>query len=215
MFRVIRRPFPEGYASAMVASLACGMPQLERHMAVFVAAADESEGGDQAGLFLFGGWVGPFTLWQESFAPAWQERVLNRHPVIDYLHTAELQSADGRAKFGLSESEVRRRIESAVDVIRSAGALHLVITHIDGRHFREVFKDTKIVKCGDQPGVYKFEPDYMGFIGFAAGVLEHVGEHWPDAETVNFIVEKKGTPIDWATSTPDWRMRSMPAIRAT
>ena len=49
-------------------------------MAVFVAAGDESERGEQKGAFLYGGFVGPSRDWIDWFAPAGEERVLNVLP---------------------------------------------------------------------------------------------------------------------------------------
>ena len=48
-----------------------------------------------------------------------------------------------------------------------------------------------VVRPGTQPGTYPFEPDYIGFLGFAYAALEYVGTNHPDAEQVDFIVERK------------------------
>lgn len=159
-------------------------------MAVFVAAADEAESGDQCGLFLFGGYVASVRDWTDWFAPAWEERVLNGPPTLPYFHMAQLHS-EGRDKYSLTEVQAEARIDEAVRVVRSMGSLHLVTANLDGDLFREVFGDTKIIKPGPQPGVYPFEPDYLGFLGFATGALEHVAANCADVDKVDFVIEKK------------------------
>jgi len=52
-------------------------------MSLFTAFGDESDGGDQTGPFVFGGFVAPTRDWVDYFTPAWEERVLNR--AVDWL----------------------------------------------------------------------------------------------------------------------------------
>ena len=190
MFRVVYKRHRAGLSAEITGAL-LWMPRLERQMAVFVAAADESDGATQRGPFLYGGYVAKFTYWTESFTPAWQERLLNGNPVLPYFHMTEVNSPKGREKYGLEGIEADRRIEEAVNVIRSSGGLYLCTTEMDGGHFRDVFKDFKIPTKGKQPGVYRFEPDYLAFLGFAFAALEYVGREHPDADKVNFVVERK------------------------
>ncbi|MGE0444041.1 MAG: hypothetical protein AB7P99_02335 [Vicinamibacterales bacterium] len=160
-------------------------------MAVFQAVADESDGPDQQGAFLFGGFVAPAQDWNNWFDPAWEDRVIKRKPVIPYFHMVEMRSPSWRAAIGLGSAEAESRIDEAARVIGSSGSLHLVRTQLDGGVFREVFKATKVVRTGHQPGWYPLEPDYLGFLGFAYGALEWVADNYPDAETVDFLVERK------------------------
>ena len=163
-------------------------------MAVFVAAADDSEAGDQTGPFLFGGYVAPLRDWEDWFAPAWVQRVLGRPPrtVLPYFHMTEVASPTGRVKYGLTERDANARINEAVDVIRSMGTLHFMHSLMNGNHFRETTKSVRLVQQqSKQWGTYRFEPDYVAFLGFAYGVLHHVRAEWPDAEKVDFVVEKK------------------------
>jgi hypothetical protein len=64
-------------AVSLVRSLFCGLPRLEKRMAVFVSASDESDGGHHRSRFWHGGWVAPEKDWVTYFAPAWRERVLD------------------------------------------------------------------------------------------------------------------------------------------
>jgi hypothetical protein len=193
LFRIVRKPQRSGLAAELLESLFCGLPRLARRMAVFVAAGDESDGAKQDGYFLYGGFVAPIRDWIDWFVPAWEERVLNPKPRIPYLHMVEMRSSSWRKDFGLTESQAERRIDEAARVICSMGSLQLLTTWIDGGHFRSVFKGARIAKKGPQVGAYSFDPDYIGFLGFAYNGIEYVAEHYPDAEKVDFVVERKKT----------------------
>jgi len=160
-------------------------------MAVFVAAADESDGHLQTGPFVYGGFVGPSRDWIDWFAPAWEERVLNVAPTIPFFHMAEIRNPKWQGKNGFTWIDAERRIDEAVRVVASMGSIHLVRTSLDGGHFRKVFDTFRIVRQGYQPGTYALDPDYIGFLGFARGVLEYVRQSYPDAERVDFVVERK------------------------
>jgi hypothetical protein len=163
-------------------------------MAIFVAAGDESDGPQQRGPFLYGGFVAPLADWDDWFAPAWRERVLagrRGHPAIPFLHMADIRSPKWRAAHGLTFDEAESRVDEACRVIGSSGALRFCYGGLDGGHFRDTFKTTKLIRPGKQPGTYAMEPDYMGFLGFAYAALEYVHDHHPDAQLVNFVVERK------------------------
>jgi len=160
VFRLVHKPHRPGLAAELLESLFCGLPRIEKRVAVFVAAADESDGPKQTGPFVYGGFVGPTRDWIDCFAPAWQERVLNGRPTLPFFHM---------------------------------GSIRLARTSFDGGHFRQTFQSVRVARKGAQAGGYPFEPDYIGFLGFARGVLEHVKSEYPDAEKVDFLVEKKQT----------------------
>ena len=80
MLRLVRKRQRAGLAAELVGSLFCGLPRIEKRMAVFVAAADESDAPTRDGAFLYGGFVAPFVDWHQWFTPAWEERVLNKVP---------------------------------------------------------------------------------------------------------------------------------------
>jgi hypothetical protein len=160
-------------------------------MAVYIAASDESDGPLQNGPFVYGGFVGPSRDWIDWFAPAWEERVLNPEPVLAYFHMAEIRSPKWQARNGWTATDAERRIEEAVRVVASSGSIHLVRTSFDGGHFRQLFGSARVIKRDSQPGTYPFDPDYVGFLGFARGVLEYVHSYHDDVERVDFIVERK------------------------
>jgi hypothetical protein len=65
-----------------------------------------------------------------------------------------------------------------------------ICINIDAGDFRDKFSTTRVAvpKKKEQP----FEPDYMCFLGYAIYLLEYVAKHHPEAEKVDFIVERKG-----------------------
>jgi hypothetical protein len=62
---------------------------------------------------------------------------------------------------------------------------------MDGGHFRDVFRETKVVRVRPQPSMSKLEPDHISFLGFAIAALEVVHHKHLDAEKVDFLIEKK------------------------
>src|SRR5437773_7905334 len=91
-------------AASLVRSLFCGLPRQDRRMAVvFVSGSDESAGRDQRCPFHYGGFVAPEEDWSRWVAPAWQERVLDGCPQLEFLHLTEMQNPKGRAKLGIDE----------------------------------------------------------------------------------------------------------------
>ena len=160
-------------------------------MCVFVAAADESDGPQQSGPFVYGGFVGPAHDWTGWFTPAWRERVLNGAPALAHFHMAQIRNPKWQAANGLTATDAERRIDEAVRVVSSMGSIHVVRTSFDGGHFRQVFKDTRVIKTRPQPGTYKFQPDYVGFLGFARGALEYVNQSCQRAARVDFVIERK------------------------
>lgn len=162
-------------------------------MAVFLAAGDESDGPLQRGPFLYGGFVAPVKEWIDSFAPAWEERVLNLDPPIPFLHMVEIRKSSWRQKYGLTLDQAEQRVEEAARIIGGSGHVSLVKTEFDGGHFRDVFGATKVIRLGNQPTLYRFEPDFIGFIGFVYAALDYVAQRYPDAEQVDFVVEQKSS----------------------
>jgi hypothetical protein len=193
VFRLVHKPHRPGLAAELLESLFCGLPRIEKRVAVFVAAADESDGPKQTGPFVYGGFVGPTRDWIDCFAPAWQERVLNGRPTLPFFHMTEIRNPKWQVENGLLPWEADRRIDEAVCVVGSMGSIRLARTSFDGGHFRQTFQSVRVARKGAQAGGYPFEPDYIGFLGFARGVLEHVKSEYPDAEKVDFLVEKKQT----------------------
>lgn len=149
---------------------------------VFLAAGDDSEKGDRTGPYLHAGFVAPVSCWTDYFAPAWEERVLNLSPAVSHFHLAERNR----------QPNSERRIDEATRVIGSTGSLLPVATAFNGSLFREAFRGTKTVRSlGNQPGAIKFSPDFLAFIGFAYAAVDFVSREFPEAERIDFLVERK------------------------
>jgi hypothetical protein len=179
-----------GIVPSLVRSLFCGLPRPDRRMAVFVSGSDESAGKTQRDIFVFAGWVGPEDDWSRFFAPAWKERVLDGPPPIPYLHMTDIRSPQWRSKYGLSQLQADDRIDEAVLLLDTMQTLFPAGVSIDAGAFRDNFGKTKI---RSRTGGYKtFDPDYFCFLAYVWFVLNHVAIHRPEAEKVDFIVERKG-----------------------
>lgn len=157
-------------------------------MALFLAAADETEA---SGTWLHAGFVAPVSDWIDWFAPAWEERVLQGPPPIPHLHMVDIRSEAWRSDHGISLSAAERRVDEATRIINSLGTLFLVSSTVDAKHFRDRMRSKKIIRPTTQPAVYRFDPDYMSYLGFTFGVLHYVHSTHPEAEKVDFMFERK------------------------
>lgn len=179
----------------MVGSWFCELPNPERRVAVFVAGADESTGRAHTDPFLFGGFVARERLWSRSFAPAWQRRVLNGPPKIDWLHMADIKSPKWRAAHGLTPEDVEHRLDEAFALIDAAGGLYPVAYRVDAGHLRGAFAEAEVKLVMNTEGglaVKRFEPDYYCFVQWAFRVLLYVNLNYPEAEKVDFVIERNG-----------------------
>jgi len=157
-------------------------------MAVFVASGDESSGKDHRSRFFYGGYVAPQRVWDEWVAPAWEERVLNGPPTIPYLHMTDIRSAKWRSKYALTESDADTRVAEAVRIIGSTGSLCAITSEVDAAHYRDSLQwEMKLPK----KRAVTTEPDHYCFWGFAMTTLGFIAARQPDAEKVDFIVERK------------------------
>ncbi len=158
-------------------------------MAVFVAGSDESAGKTQHDRFYLGGFVAPETDWSDFFAPAWQERVLDGPPNIPYLHMTDIRSRQWLARHGLTWDAGDDRVEQAFAVIRTMGSLYPIGAHLNAGKFREQFATLKMVVASG--GAKSYEPDYLCFLAYTVIVLDYVATVHPEAEKVDFMVERK------------------------
>lgn len=158
-------------------------------MAVFLSSSDENAGKDHRSMFFYGGLLAPVKDWVELFVPRWQERVLDGPPPIPYLHMTEIRSKAWRIANGLSDDEAERRVDAAFLVFDGVTSLRPISSRMNAGHFQDTFGKRKIRIAS---GAFKhFFPDYIAFIGYVFTVLGYVSDHFPDAEKVDFLVEKK------------------------
>lgn len=193
MFRVVSKLQREGLAAELVEALFSGLPRLDKRVAVFLAAGDESDGPEQRGPFVYGGFVAPVRVWIDSFTPAWEKHVLNTDPPIPHLHMVDIRKPAWRERYGLTGTEAELRVDAAAAIIAAARDVRPIKTEFDGGHFRDVFGTTKLVKVKKQTSFYRLEPDYVAFLGFCYAALDMVKTFYSDAEKVDFLVEHKTT----------------------
>lgn len=178
-------------ASALVRSLFCGLLRQERRMAVFVAGLDETNTQGEDPVFVSGGYLAPEADWSQYFANSWDERVLNyRGRRIPYFHTTELRSQTFRKKHGISSLDADGRMNEAARIIRSAGYLRIVSTEISAASLRKlVIEPVRRVGVGLKRTAKT--PDFYCFLSFVITCIKGVRQEFPDAEKVDFLVERK------------------------
>lgn len=156
-------------------------------MAVFVAASDETSGGNVGSAYHYAGWIAPEPDWSNFFTPAWKERVLDGPPEIPYLHMTDIRSRAWRGKYGITETVVEERLDEAARVIDQMGSLFPLMYTIHRSDFNPLYKEHKVIVAS---GATKdFQPDFLAFLAYAYGVLKYVHDKHPSADRVNFLVE--------------------------
>jgi hypothetical protein len=175
----------------MVRSLFCGLPRQDKRMAVFVLGLDETTGKTDRDIFLLAGFVAPEQDWSRFFAPAWQERVLDGPPAIPYLHMTEIRSRSWRDRHGLSRLEADDRIDEALRLVDTMQSLYPIGVRADAAFVRDRFSEVKVMRSSlGKPS--RFEPDYICFLSYVWIVMNYIEQHQPNAEKVDFIVERNG-----------------------
>ncbi|WP_109487866.1 DUF3800 domain-containing protein [Occallatibacter savannae] len=161
-------------------------------MALFVAASDESYSrGNSRGHFLYGGFLAPYDDWTGDFAQSWDKNVLSGPPPIPYLHMSDIRRPEWREKQGngITRAEGERRVRAAFELIAETSSLTPIATELNAGHMLDTFTQRIHVRSG---GKKKFLPDYLAFIAYVYLVLEFCSRARPEAEKVDFLVEKSG-----------------------
>jgi hypothetical protein len=174
-------------AVSLVRSLFWELPRQDKRVALFVAASDETSGGNAVSTFHYSGWIAPEPDWTLYFTPAWQEWVLEGPPKIPYVHMTDMRSRKWREEHGITQDEADLRLDWAAHTLNVMGSLYPFDVTIDAGRFRPVFKEHKLVtKSG---ATKNLEPDFISFIAYVFAILRHVDYRYPDAEKVDFLVE--------------------------
>ena len=161
-------------------------------MAVFASFSDESTGKTERDTFMCAGWMGSKDDWTRFFTPAWDEWVLAGPPRIPYLHMTEIRSPKWREAHGLTEADAENRVDQACVILDQLANLQPVRLVVNGGDFRDEFRDTRVVRTGrKQFAASTFEPDYICFLGYAWAALKYLTEYHPEAEKLDFVVERK------------------------
>jgi hypothetical protein len=164
---------------------------MERRMAVFVSASDESDGGHHRSTFWHGGWVAPETDWFTYFAPAWQERVLDAKPKIPFLHMTDIRDPDWCNEHGISSDEAQNKMDEAAIVIDQMGSLYPITLNASGGAFLDAHGKKKIMESVSGKKAARFLIDHYAFNAYVYTVLNYIHLKHPEAEKVDFIVERK------------------------
>jgi hypothetical protein len=156
-------------------------------MAVFVCCADESSDGQQATDFFYGGYAATVDTWDNDFSPAWNERVRQGPPQLEYLHMSELLREEWRIKHGVTVANAEYRKREAGRVIASSGGLIPVICHMSQTRFKR-----DILPFAPKGRHTALElPDYISFLAFSFSALAWLHTHRRDeVERVDFWVEE-------------------------
>jgi hypothetical protein len=157
-------------------------------MTAFIAYSDESEKKENQ-RFYYAGLVAPKLDWDNWFSPAWQERVLDGPPKLEYLHMTEDK---WRTKNGISWYEAEKRIDEGVRVFDSMGSIFPVTVSINAQLFRQLSDGWKIeTTTRRQKAKYKAEPDYLCFLLYVFCVLKEISSLHGNVEKVDFVIERK------------------------
>jgi len=163
-------------------------------MAVFVAASDESYSqGCHRNNFLYGGFLAPVTEWYGRFADDWDRNVLAGPPRIPYLHMVEIRSPKWCQENGISRTQGDQRVRAAFELISEMPSLTPISIEFNAGHLLDtITKRVLVQSAGGQIAGKTFVPDYLAFVAYAYLVLEFCNRTRPDAQKVDFLVEKNG-----------------------
>lgn len=160
-------------------------------MTVYVAVSDESSDATKNELSIVAGYSAPRETWVEVFEPAWREWVLDPKPAIPYLHMTQIRSPRWREKHGLSWLQAENRLDAAVRIIRSTGALIPVSLSIDPRHHK-TYTDLLVNPRGKQYARHPLRQEQICQGIFSLMQLQLVATRDPSVERVDFCIEANG-----------------------
>ena len=111
------------------------------------------------------------------------------------MHMIEIRRAAFKRKYGLSDLQAEDRVETAKQIVETAGGVSTISSHMDTGDLMDVLQaPLKAATVRLRIGVN--EPDYFCFLGFAYITILHVQRGSPDAEKVDFVVSRKDKVTD-------------------
>lgn len=176
---------------SLVRSLFCGLPRQDKRVAVFISASDESDGGHHRSTFWHGGWVAPETDWFNYFAPAWQERVLDAKPKIPFLHVTDLRDPVWLREHGITWDQAQDKMDEAAIIIDQMGSLYPLTINANAGAFLDAHGKKKVIENIAGNKAARFLVDHFSFNAYVFAVLHYVHLKHPEAEKVDFVVERK------------------------
>ena len=157
-------------------------------MAVFVSASDErSSGGNRRNRFFYGGFLAPEKDWYGPFAEQWNKDVLKGPPRIPWLHMTDIRSKKWREQEKITRAQGEQRVKAAFELISEMPSLTPIGSALNAGQLLDTFITKVQFRKG---GKRKFEPDYLAFMAYAYLVLMFCDKARPDAEKVDFVVER-------------------------
>jgi hypothetical protein len=119
----------------------------------------------------------------------WDACVLKGPPRITEFHVTDLKNKHGCEKNGIDLKEADFRITEAFGAISAIPSLTPIACEFNGGHLRKIFERKVKFSTGAHR---RFEPDYIGFCGYVVGVLGRIKHFHPEAQKVDFVVERNG-----------------------
>jgi hypothetical protein len=105
----------------------------------------------------------------------------------------EIRRREWRDEHKLTEADADRRVDEAFAVIAATPSLTPLSLGFNSGHMHDTFTKKVMLIGGAKK---KIMPDYLAFPAFAHMVLYFCHMYRPDAEKVDFIVERKGEITD-------------------
>jgi len=162
-------------------------------VAVFTAFSDKSGSQDPRGSFLVGGYIASLDTW-DSFTSAAQE-ILNKTPVIPYIHMIEIRREKWRHDQGISNPQAEDKVERFIHLIRDTKDLLKVSSEIEVGDLEDVLR-REVQPHSIRLPFNAREPDYSCFLAFAVNTMRYVSDRYPNVEKVDFVVSRKGKVTD-------------------
>lgn len=176
-------------AGRMAEALFAGYPNRKKRVAIYTAYSDESGSSDDGkSLFLMGGYIASAEYWPHT-VDAWKERVLDSPPAIPNLHMSEVGREKFRAKYGITSTQARQKVDTAIDILTSSGGL-LGFFSVMKVPLLDDFRDD-LRADGLKPNFGVKEPDYLCYLAYAFHLLAYVYVEFIDVEKVDFVVAIK------------------------
>lgn len=161
-------------------------------MAIFVAASDETTGATHRDPFMRCGFLAPLDHWT-ALSEEWDRRVLAGPPRIRYLHMTEIRRTKWRLDQNIDDADAVHRVDEAFRVIAKWPSLTPIGMAVNSGHLYDNYTEKVKLTSGAKK---KFVPDHLAFMSYAYSAILFCQRNRPDAEKVDFIVERNGELTD-------------------
>jgi hypothetical protein len=135
--------------------------------------------------------VAPESDWYNYFAPAWQEYVLDAKPTIPFFHVTDLRDPEWLKEYGVTWDQAQDKLDAATIVIDQMGSLYPLAVNANAGVFLDAHGKKKIMESGRGGKAARYLIDHFCFKTYVFTVLHYIHLKHPDAEKVDFVVERK------------------------